>query len=106
MRRDSTLTIRSVESVGRHYRMRRRKRTLCFVCSRRVWLRKDGTVGDHKVKVYDGWGGTMRTLIGEVRCAGTGHDPEALRSSSPHQTCGWCEQPRATLSHVCKKAGS
>lgn len=81
-----------------------RRRGYCKVCSRRVWLRKDGTLGAHKVKVYNGWHGRLRGLIGIVQCAGSHRDPNDDELLVIHQTCGWCGLPRETLSHDCKKA--
>lgn len=82
---------------------RTRRRGFCRVCSRRVNLRADGSLGKHQVKVYDGWGGRLRSIIGTVYCAGTGRSPDDPELYSIPQTCGWCGRSREDLSHDCKR---
>jgi len=64
-------------------------RALCPVCSLSVRFRRNGTLGAHKVTIYDGWEQPYRSIIGTVQCSGTG-----LRPGDPPvpQTCGWCEK--------------
>lgn len=75
----------------------------CKVCARTVPRRRNGALGKHWVKVYDGWGGKLATHIGTVVCAGVGRQPDDPILSMIPQTCGWCGNPRADLNHHCPK---
>lgn len=48
----------------------------CPVCFYKVKLRKNGSVGAHRYKVFDGYGPRLRSVVGIRQCSGAGLKPD------------------------------